>query len=182
MSRSDSNGLVASGSFKPYFTCDRNTDARTRGVCLRVLDGVCAFAATSMFRVMSAAAWCFSDLCVRGDVVSVLCVRGDMDVSALCVRSNVVSVPCVRSDGDVSALCVPCDLVSVPHASGDICVFDVERHCWSSRSVCLCSDLGVRDLRLQLSVSRGVFQISNVVEICTRVGVLEIFISYRSLK
>ena len=90
-----------------------------------MLDGVCAFAATSMFRVMSAAAWCFGDLCVRGDVVSVLCVRGDMDVSALCVRSNVVSVPCVRSDGDVSALCVPCDLVSVSHTSGDICVFNV---------------------------------------------------------
>ena len=56
MSRSDSNGLVASGSFKPYFTCDRNTDARTRGDCLCVLDGVRVFAATSMFHVMLAPA------------------------------------------------------------------------------------------------------------------------------
>ena len=74
---------------------------------------------------MLAAAWCFGDLCVRGDVVSVLCVRGDMDVSALCVLIDVVSVPCVRSDRDVSVLCVPCDLVSVSHVSGDICVFNV---------------------------------------------------------
>ena len=95
---------------------------------------------------MLAATWCFGDLCVRGDVVSVLCVRGDMDVSALCVLIDVVSVPCVRSDRDVSVLCVPCDLVSVSHVSGDICVFnDLERHCWSSRSACLCNDVGVRD-------------------------------------